>query len=168
VDWRDFEDASAAGKEILERLAGDRSLLRRLTFTAHEDAGVAMAGVCDESGGELELFVDESKGIFLYLHVGLSGHDGAEELLGNSYVAKVLSGAYRHLWRVDGGVAYVTDEQPPGLYGIRCDLTHSLSWNDQSTSLVLREEQTVSAQSGGLGEDQYLTLQNRADLSGVL
>jgi len=36
VDWQDFETASATGKEILERLAGDRSLLRQLTFTARE------------------------------------------------------------------------------------------------------------------------------------
>jgi hypothetical protein len=168
VGWQDFEEACAAGKEILERLAGDRTLLRRLAFTADERAGLREAGVWAGSGGELELFGDESRGIFLYLHVGLTQHEGGEAPLSASYVAKVLSGKYRHVWRDDVDVAYATDEQPPGLYGIRRELTHSLSWDDHSTCLVLREARTVDPQAGGLSEDQYLTLQNRADFAGIL
>lgn len=171
IDWQDFEQASATGKEILERLAGDRSLLRQLTFTAHERQGLAAAGAWTGDAGEVELFVDESQKLFVYLHVGVDQHDEQASRQQDSYVAKVLTGAYRHVWYSDGGgVSYVTDEQPPGLYGMRRDLLHSLSWNDQSTALVLREARAVPSESAGSGltEHQYITLRHRADSAGIM
>lgn len=167
VDWNDFEAASATGKEILERLAGDRSLLRRLIFTADDRNGNTAVGLWTEDGGELELFAYESQGLFVYLHVGLGEHHGQATQLPASYVAKVLSGSYRHVWHsASDGVAYVTDERPPGLYTMRSGLMHSLSWGAQSTALVLRE--TPVASQGGLAESRYVALRNRADLAGIL
>lgn len=169
VDWQDFEQVCATGKEILERLAGDRSLFRHLTFTAHERDGFADAGAWTGDGGEVELFADESMGLFVYLHVGLAEHLGEPSRQGNSYVAKVLTGIYRHVWYSDdGGVSYVADEQPPGLYGMSRDLMHSLSWTPQSTALVLREARAVPADDGGLTEDRCTTLQHRADFAGIM
>jgi len=171
VDWKDFEQASASGKEILERLAGDRSLLRFLIFTAHERVDLAEVGTWAGDGGEIELLADESKGLFVYLHVGLTDHDGKTLRQGRSYVQKVLTGAYRHVWYgEDGHVFYVADEQPPGLYGMRGSLTHSLSWRGGSTALVLREERAAfgEANGGGLTEDEYATVQHRADSAGIV
>ncbi len=171
VGWQDFEQASATGKEILERLAGDRSLLRHLAFTAHEREGSAGIGVWTGDGGEVQIFADEAKKLFVYLHVGLDQHTGQPSRQSGSYVAKVLTGTYRHVWYSDsGGVFYVTDEQPPGLYGMRRDLLHSLSWNDLSTALVLREAMVVPSESSGDGltEEQYITLRHRADFAGIM
>jgi hypothetical protein len=169
VDWHDFEAASATGKEIVERIAGDRSLLRQLTFTAHERPGDVAAGLWAEDGGELELFADDSRKIFLYLHVGLGEHHDQAAELAVSYVAKVLTGAYRHVWYSAGdGVAYVTDEQPPGLYSVRAGLIHSLSWDAHSTALVLREARVEAPAGGGLREGQYIALRNQADIAGIL
>ena len=169
VDWQDFETASATGKEILERLAGDRSLLRQLTFTAHDRDGDRGAGAWTDDGGEVELLADDSMKLFIYLHVGLGNHDGQASPLPASYVAKVLTGAYRHVWyAADDGVAYVTHEQPPGLYAMRGGLEHSISWDTQSTALLLRGARAVTTEPAQLTEDQYVALRNRADSAGIL
>jgi hypothetical protein len=169
VDWHDFELASEAGKEILERLAGDRSLLRELIFTAYESPGAGDFGSWAESGGEIELFVDASRRIFIYLHVGLSERVGEAVQHDASYVGKVLSGAYKHVWHADARVAYVTDEQPPGLYAMRAGLTHSLSWVNGSTALLLRETRASATDSdeASLSEDRYVAIRDQADLAGI-
>ena len=169
VDWQDFETASATGKEILERLAGDRSLLRQLTFTARERDDDRGTGAWTGDGGEVELFADESKKLYIYLHVGLGDHDGQPSPLPAGYVAKVLTSVYRHVWyTADDSVAYVTDEQPPGLYAMRAGLMHTLSWGNLSTALLLREARAVTTEPGGLTDVQYASLLNRADSAGIL
>jgi len=168
IEWHEFETACADAKEVLERLAGDRSLFRRLVFTAHEREGVPLVGAFSTAGGEVELLADEDRGLHLYLHVGLATHEGVSATLERSYAAKVLSGVYRHVWSDGSRVAYATDEQPPGLYGMRRGLDHSLSWTDSSSCLVLREGGSGATTDGGLNDGQYRQIQNRADLAGVL
>lgn len=168
IGWKDFEEGCADAKEVLERLAGDRSLFRHLVFTAHEREGAPLAGDLSSASGELELLVDEGRGLHLYLHVGLDTHEGAFETLDRSYVAKVLSGVYRHVWRAGDRIAYATAEQSPGLYGMRQGLDHALSWTGQSVCLVLRERGPEGGTGGGLNQDQYRQIQDRADLAGVL
>lgn len=135
--WSDFERAAEAGKEILERLAGDRSTLRRLLFTAPERCSYGQVARSSPKGKMIQIYDDPERDLIIHIHLG-TAESSAERTISTAAVIKVLAGQMRHTWyRAENEIGYVTIEQPPGLFAIRDGLEHSLAWSGGTVSLVL-------------------------------
>jgi hypothetical protein len=130
IDWTSFETASEAGADILARLAGDRSLLRRLVFKGPSRDEFWSRTAASDDGGFISLHDDRQRGIHLFLHLGTQHHQGETCEQRYSYVCRVIAGAYPHSWHRggEGKPTFVTREQPPGMYSVLAGVTHSPSW----------------------------------------
>jgi len=171
IGWESFEEASEEGKSLLERLGGDRSLLRRLVFLAPERDDFYSKGGVSGDGGYLSIYDDQSRRLHVFLHVATGEHRGAAQKQRHSYVAKVLSGGYDHTWfNGSGQASYVTHEQVPGAYGMRRQLTHAVSWSEDALCLVMAEEvpSFAAAGYGSLDTETFERLRDVVDCRGVL
>jgi CubicO group peptidase (beta-lactamase class C family) len=166
--WSDFEQAAVAGKEILERLAGDRTTLRRLLFTAPDRWTGRQLGLRSPSGGLIRLSGDGGPTVFL--HLG-SDSGAAARTISEDAVVKVLAGHLEHIWFQGGEeVGYVTREQPPGLFAIRAGLEHSLAWSGGTASLIVchTEPEWTTAAAHPLDRDRHISLCYEIDSLGVV
>ena len=93
IDWTSFETASEAGADILARLAGDRSLLRRLVFKGPSRDEFWSRTAASDDGGFISLHDDRQRGIHLFLHLGTQHHQGETCEQRYSYVCRVIAGA---------------------------------------------------------------------------
>jgi len=170
LDWESFEDASEAGKDVLARLAADRSLLRRLVFAAGDDRDQKTADGPD--GGFIDVYDAEAKDFRLLMHVATGRPEALPHKHVKPFVMKVLSGQYLHSWFDDGHMEprFVVGEAAPSAFGMAGGIVHSLSWSPEAVALVLCSsgEAQLEGADGPMEVGRITSLRARADTVGVL
>jgi hypothetical protein len=157
IDWDDIDAVEAAGRDVLEKLNADRTILRQamddlpnrpalLALCEHPDPE-ATAGLGQQLD-KIVLYSDEKSGVRVRLH---AFWEGCADLPHNhrwSFVSMVLHGQFRH--SLFGPVAddatflappralHVRQEQAGTIYALHHDMLHALTAEPNTVSLVIR------------------------------
>ena len=106
LDWTDFDEASRVSGEIVQQLAADRALLRRLVLSVQRDERLRFLAEKHDELNYIVLYDALDRGIRIRLHRFSKGLEDTPHNHRFSFSSALLSGSYVHtlfqVERLDG------------------------------------------------------------------
>lgn len=112
VDWNDFENAGAATREVVHRLAEDQDSLRKLVYNVEHQPD--LLDMCERHQllDYIVLYDALDRGIRLRLHISTDDHFDRPHDHRFSFSSRILAGGYTHTWyHFDGELYEAGDDE---------------------------------------------------------